>query len=126
MEHDLITHARSGVTSRLASGMYSVELACFEVQTKRPKTWNWRDKLCDKALDKWAAEVAASPKDTWGGRLVVFVQLERPCHSNNANFSTHGALVNASTQTLEVLWGWNGFPLSDREPTADYVEAASP
>ena len=126
LEHDLLTQTRSGVASRLARGMYSVELACFQVQTKSPTTFNWRDKLCDKALKRWDAEVKASPHGSWGGRLVVFVQLASPCHSNGGRFTTHGALVDPCSKTLDVLWGWTGFPSSSRTRTADDSEASSP
>ena len=80
----------------------------------------------DEALEKWESEVKVCPTDTWGGRLVVFVQLESPCHANNARFSTHGALVDPCSKTLDVLWGWSGFAQSSRTLTADNTEASTP
>ena len=126
VEHDLLANTRSNRPSRLARKLYSLELACFEVSTKCPRSFNWRDKLCDKALKNWDAEVKASPAGTWGGRLVVFVELQSPCHSRGGAFRTHGALVHPCSQTLDVLWGWDGFAATARTRAADKSQVSIP
>ena len=69
LEHDLLAHTRAG--SQLAKGLWSVELACAEVELKNPRTHNWMKKMYEKALSKWDAEVRASPAGTFAGRMLV-------------------------------------------------------
>ena len=124
LEHDLLAHTRPG--SHLAKGLWSVELACAEVGLKNPRTHNWMGKMYGKALNKWHAEVAASPVGTFAGRILVFVQLTQPRHNSAQRFWTHASAVKPTSVDFEVLWGWNGFPRPSQQATSQHVTPSVP
>ena len=113
--HDII--AQPAFDSSAQKGFYSVEIRCREIQSRKPKEFNWMQALedGDKKQDTrdngargvWEQELNwdATP---WAARILVLVELPRPCHSGNTVY-THASILWKGRSAWENLWGWNGF-----------------
>ena len=101
--HDLLCQVGCGASR----GLCSVEIKCREVVSRMPKTFSWPKKMQQTALPLWRSELAHS-RAPWFARVLVFVEMRRPCHSGP--FSTHASiLLNREDSDWAVLWGWRGF-----------------
>lgn len=118
--HDLLVSPFPGMDSRLAAGMYSLELRCREVGEKLPATFDWQETLQTEALPLLKAEIAKDA-DALKGRLLIFVELHRPCH--NGPFQLHGSWCEAGSLEWSDVFGWAGFK---RKRTEASSSAAAP
>jgi len=101
--HDLLCQVGCGASR----GLCSVEIKCREVVSRMPNTFSWPTTMQEEALPLWKSELAHSTA-LWFARVLVFVEMRRPCHSGP--FSTHASiLLNKEDSHWAVLWGWRGF-----------------
>ena len=122
--HDLL--CQSGCGGSL--GLFSVEIKCREVVCRMPRTFSWPKKMGEEALPLWTSELARN-KAPWFARVLVFVEMPRPCHSGS--FSTHSSiLMNQANSDWAKLWGWQGFGIfpaaAVRSAPAAAVRSAMP
>lgn len=104
--HDLLVSPFPGMESRLSACMYSLELRCREVGERLPKTFDWQKTLEEEADPLLDAELKKDP-ESLQGRLLIFVELSKPCHSGT--FHLHGSLREAGREKWTDVFGWAGF-----------------
>ena len=103
--HDLVMSTRVGLASSLPAGLYSIEIRCREVIDR--KAFPWEDTLTGEAMPLWAAELAAEQSACWSGRILIFAEFPRPCHSGA--HSLHASIRQRDATRWNRLWGWAGF-----------------
>ena len=110
--HDMLMSPMSwyGLKSCLQDGLYSVEIKCREFT--RPDLFDWQGVLTSEAVPLWEQERSlAAEAHHLKGRLLLLVQLEKPCP--RGDFHLHCSMLkNRAHATWEPLFGWAGFQRS--------------
>jgi hypothetical protein len=124
--HDIL--ATPIVPTRRGHGMVSVGIKCREVVKRRPTRFNWQATLEEEATVLWDAVRAEDPS-RWVGRMLLFVELRRPCHSGSIA-GLHASVIWRSATAWATLFGWRGFwPRGhdlDAAPSAPTARTAPP
>jgi hypothetical protein len=103
--HDIL--ATPVVPTRRGHGLVSVEIKCREVVKRRPTGFNWQATLEEEATVLWEAVKVADPS-RWVGRMLLFVELRRPCHSGSIA-GLHASVIWRNATAWATLFGWRGF-----------------
>ena len=114
LNHDVIMQPHMLYGTAMRPGLYSIEIKCYEVQTRSPRSFSWCEKIESEALKGWSKELLANP-DVYAARIAVLAEMASPCHSGP--FDTHASILWADQTTFTKLWGWSAFGVSPPEPT---------
>ena len=114
--HDLL--CQEGTQSK---GLWSVEIKCREVVCRTPTNFDWRSEMETRARTLWDRELALD-SSLWKARLLIFVELHKPCHSGLHFF--HASILRKAG-VWEVFFGWRGFKNNEAAP-AVIAPAAMP
>ena len=94
------------------------------VQLRKPMSFNWQRTLESEAQDVWDAQIAldAAP---WIGRVLLFIELPKHCHSGCVKGIHCSALWNDAAEWANVS-GWQGFGARARATTVVAARRAVP
>ena len=116
-------YAHDIVARRADGALVSVEIKVREVEKRKPKEFNWQRVLETEAQVLWDA-VMAWDLSPWCGRVLVFVELPRPCHAGPVR-GVHLSALWKTCKKWQTLCGWSGFwPRSDGDTQSSHAGAA--